>query len=268
MRITVFIYIDIGLCVRAMEDFCMKYLRIVSLCCCCCFVILVPSQGPRLDTRTTGKYHAVLEVHFDSSFKNGVIKWYTIKIDGLNRTKEYPATKGMVLLNVNKLHPYHKYMISCKASTIAGYGPYGEKIEVDTKEDIPSMPVNVQTVHVEDTNSLLLRWFEPTQPNGKIKKYQVRLSLKNGTSFTRLVDPDATKMFQFNVSKHDVRQVEVRAETKGGWGPYSSPIFPGIDKPAKSDNESLNDVILVVAFTAAVVFLLILVVLCILHHRK
>lgn len=205
----------------------------------------------------------------DESFKNGEIIQYTVKIEPGNLTRNYPvSTPKPVVDTIRKLKPFQRYSFSCKAKTRLGFGPYGEVHVIITPEGIPSMPQNVHVVHVLDTNDLILRWSKPKYPNGNISKYEVRIMLNNGTEFSSYATPDAIELFTVNVSKHDVAQVKVRAQTGLGWGRMSIPIYPGAKAEEKTDNESLNEVVLIVAFIAAVFFLLVLVVLCFLHHRR
>lgn len=191
---------------------------------------------------------------------------YKILIIPGNETRDFTVTKTNIAA-VDRLTPYQKYYFRCKAKTKHGYGPYGDVTEIITLEDKPSRPLYVQLVDTGNTNDFILRWTKPQDPNGNITKYEVTLILVNDEKLVSHAKPDSFMRFFVNVSVEKVSQVTVRAHTIAGWGPPSIPFYPVVaSEPTNNDN--LNKVILIIAFTAAVFFLIVLGILCYMHHKR
>lgn len=69
---------------------------------------------------------------------------------------------------IRELRPYTLYNISVSAHSGDIQGPYSQSIYVQTKEDVPSRPENLQA-QVLAEGAVRLHWQPPTSPNGKIQ---------------------------------------------------------------------------------------------------
>ena len=231
------------------------------------FVCLAPSAGPDLRDKHFQIGRVIFDIYdIDEDFKNGIITQYTILRNPGNITITSDASEKYITFN--NLEPFTRYQFRCKASTKYGYGPYGKIITIVTPEDLPNMPENVEILDVPGSTQLMLSWKPPTRPNGNISLYEVHVTLLNQSDIYLNVTPEKIQLFNVSVNRADVGTVSVRARTGAGWGRSSNLIVSQAQQTGRNKNKSLNDVVLIVAFTAAVFFLLILVVLCFVHHKR
>ncbi|KAI6661005.1 Phosphatidylinositol phosphatase PTPRQ-like [Oopsacas minuta] len=160
--------------------------------------------------------------------QNGAIIGYLIVVVGLQHDSSvYHIDTNSTLraYTLSSLEEGHLYYVSMSATNSAGYGPYTQNISVITNDAAPSSaPQHVNAI--ASTTSLFIIWSTPPIPdhNGVITKYEVKyidiLSGANNSLFEtelRIIIP--------NLHENELFEIQVRAYTSFGPGPYSTVLY-------------------------------------------
>jgi len=198
--------------------------------------ISVPSVGSKLKLIAVSTYTIIVQSSSRYEDQNGEIDRYAILVNPGNKTYEYDIN----MVEIRDLLPNTLYTLQ---------GKYATKKVTSPKRDW----------HVV--------WTEPQCRNGNITSYRVDIELKNGTVVDFLIPSDRTHYHVVNTDKFLVKKINVVAQTSAGWGAESKPYYP-TEVRIDPKTRDLNQVILVVAVAFAVIFLLILIVLCVLLNRR
>jgi len=229
--------------------------------------ISVPSVGSKLKLIAVSTYTIIVQSSSRYEDQNGEIDRYAILVNPGNKTYEYDIN----MVEIRDLLPNTLYTLQGKYATKKGYGPFGEKLTVRTGVAVPCPPLDVHLLEGKDVTSPKrdwhVVWTEPQCRNGNITSYRVDIELKNGTVVDFLIPSDRTHYHVVNTDKFLVKKINVVAQTSAGWGAESKPYYP-TEVRIDPKTRDLNQVILVVAVAFAVIFLLILIVLCVLLNRR
>ncbi|KAG8225283.1 hypothetical protein J437_LFUL001896, partial [Ladona fulva] len=121
-------------------------------------------------------------------------------------------------------------------------GPYGDKVECITLEDVPSVPQDVQ-VKAKNTTCVQLSWKEPHFVNGAVKQYVVRYSTDPSIpleKWTLIKYPGNQYVAEINGLSPNIQyHIHFRAETGAGEGeaveliarPFPNSAVSGVTEP-------------------------------------
>ncbi|XP_076034234.1 uncharacterized protein LOC143021011 isoform X2 [Oratosquilla oratoria] len=134
--------------------------------------------------------------------------------------------KGRVRLT--DLKPFSEYKARVRVMNTAHLGPYSETINFRTPEGL-SGPVSNLKVHLLSSDSFMVEWDEPEEPNGIIDGYTVVHQLLGGEEdpgteheYQGDVDPDYRMVKLGNLEADSKYRVTVRAMTAAGEGEGTS----------------------------------------------
>ncbi|XP_073979424.1 cell adhesion molecule Dscam2-like isoform X3 [Rhodnius prolixus] len=143
----------------------------------------VPDAAPR-DVRCLGETPQSLTIKWDTpppKSHNGIILGYKIMYNRI-RPINQPTTVGRdetekkkstnLEIHLHSLIPYTNYSISVLAFTSAGEGIQSKYIYCHTQEDVPGPPADIKAL-VVTSDSILVSWVPPHDPNGVIIKYYI-----------------------------------------------------------------------------------------------
>uniref|UniRef100_A0A7E4ZS71 Down syndrome cell adhesion molecule-like protein Dscam2 n=1 Tax=Panagrellus redivivus TaxID=6233 RepID=A0A7E4ZS71_PANRE len=145
------------------------------------------------------------------------LPYRTIKIDPeLSRIDEI----------INGLEKFGHYNLTSVCFTSPGDGPSSDAIEVITEEDTPGIVASVNFDQVM-SNSVLVQWEPPTEPNGVILKYIIRHWEENRPEEKRTIEVNAedTEVTIEGLTPSTKYFVDVQAVTKAGFGPRMDAQF-------------------------------------------
>ncbi|GIY08823.1 hypothetical protein CDAR_199232 [Caerostris darwini] len=157
----------------------------------------------------------------------GNITWYTI------RWTERDSTVSSNVVTTNKhyiianLSAYTWYTIQVQASTEVGDGDWSDPVEGRTNIGIPSIPRNL-TEKKSTSRTLEVEWAEPNPANGPIINYEIRWASRNSNA----TDNGQTKERKFaikNLNPYTNYSIQVRAETRAGFGEWTEEIISQTD---------------------------------------
>ncbi|XP_065657710.1 receptor-type tyrosine-protein phosphatase delta isoform X5 [Hydra vulgaris] len=183
---------------------------------------------------------------------NGIITNYTLKYKEFNSSNITSLSFSVFKIHfetpiftfqVKQLKNYQKYEFKVNALTNHGknLGEWSEWVEATTFEGIPSEPEDL-TANVTSTRNILLRWNEPKQLNGIVRRYTVvysgskpyNLTFKDGNE-TNV--GNSTQVLISSLSPGTNYTICVNAETiaKGPSSminitlPYDEPLAPSLN---------------------------------------
>nr|XP_042906937.1 phosphatidylinositol phosphatase PTPRQ isoform X1 [Parasteatoda tepidariorum] len=143
------------------------------------------------------------------------IKWTSSKTEGdaeaLNRTHL-----------IQDLSPYTNYTIQVQAKTDAGFGPWSDPIITQTKDGIPSAPLNLREKGVTNS-SIEMEWDEPHPVVGSISLYKLKwLNMKNNSWAEK--ETEASTFLIDGLNPYTNYSISVQAKTNAGYGAWSKPV--------------------------------------------
>uniref|UniRef100_A0AC34QH49 Thymidine kinase, cytosolic n=1 Tax=Panagrolaimus sp. JU765 TaxID=591449 RepID=A0AC34QH49_9BILA len=146
---------------------------------------------------------------------------------------------------IGNLDKFGHYNLTTVCFTAPGDGPSSKPIEVVTDEDIPG-PVAAVDFDQIMSNSVVIQWEKPVQPNGVILKYIIRYWKdgafdKNETE----VDAEESELTIDGLTPSTKYSVDIQAVTKVGVGPkveakFESGVPPEL--PTKPTSLAVSDV--------------------------
>ncbi|GFG32700.1 hypothetical protein Cfor_00545 [Coptotermes formosanus] len=169
----------------------------------------VPSVAPD-DIRCAGLTSQSLQVSWQpppTSQCNGILQGYKLFYepvldDQWQGVDDVESRKTTVLMAVlTGLRRFTNYSVQVLAFTRVGDGVTSKPIVCTTEEDAPGSPADIKVV-VSSSQSLLVSWLPPAEPNGIITKYNL---------YTRMVDARG----EVKHEKHNVPSQHTTFEFKG-----------------------------------------------------
>ncbi|XP_067002094.2 cell adhesion molecule Dscam1 [Anabrus simplex] len=139
----------------------------------------VPDMPPQ-DLRCSALSPQSVRVRWDPpppENRNGVIEGYKVFYRNVNRKQggsgdvEIKKTTNLET-NLHGLAKYTNYSVRVLAYTSAGEGVRSAPVHCTTEEDVPGPPEQIKTL-VMTSDSILVAWTRPLEPNGNIIKYHV-----------------------------------------------------------------------------------------------
>ncbi|XP_047119733.1 Down syndrome cell adhesion molecule-like protein Dscam2 [Schistocerca piceifrons] len=205
----------------------------------------IPEQPPQ-DTTCTTLTSQTIRVSWVSpplSTVNGVIKGYKV-IYGPSDSWYDDNTKDTKITSASEtilhgLKKYTNYSMQVLAYTSGGDGVRSPPIHCQTEQDVPEAPNAVKAL-VMSSESILVSWKPPEQPNGIVTQYTVYV--KEDSEAAKEEEPKSQKVPQHQMSyeasglkKKEQYEFWVTASTIIGEGQPSKPVSlsPSPRVPAK-----------------------------------
>ncbi|XP_063231783.1 cell adhesion molecule Dscam2-like [Bacillus rossius redtenbacheri] len=191
----------------------------------------VPDKPPE-DVHCTALSSQSIRVRWEPphpDHRNGVIEGYKVlyrHISSKQGAQHAPEVKKTTNLetNLHGLAKHGNYSVRVLAYTGAGEGSRSGQLHCVTEEDIPGPPEFVKAL-VMTSDSILVSWTPPAEPNGRLLKYTVYIhSVQNGNQDVQReeVFGDGELMLEARQMKeHHRYEFWVTAATGAGEGPSS-----------------------------------------------
>ncbi|KAI6201513.1 hypothetical protein M3Y96_00850200 [Aphelenchoides besseyi] len=177
----------------------------------------------------------------DCSQRHGEITNYEYEIVGLDdwaKLERQIANTSNLMVTIDGLTPFTKYVMRVKGYNTIGGGPNTENLVVMTAKASAPLPPQDLVVTQEGTDFFAVSWLPPYPPYGPHDKYKLRYQLLNARDWEtievnskdpRLECPAISPRFCFNITGLENGQqyrVQVAAHIEGGdYGPYSSIVI-------------------------------------------
>ncbi|XP_018394808.1 PREDICTED: Down syndrome cell adhesion molecule-like protein Dscam2 [Cyphomyrmex costatus] len=201
----------------------------------------VPEQPPH-DTTCTTLTSQTIRVSWVSpplSAANGVITGYKV-IYGPSDTWYDENTKDTKITSSSEtilhgLKKYTNYSMQVLAFTSGGDGVKSAPIHCQTEQDAPEAPIAIKAL-VMSSESILISWRPPSQPNGVISQYTVYTKADNAEEPTsQKVPPNQLTHEASGLDKQLRYEFWVTASTNIGEGEASKIVTlgPSVRVPAK-----------------------------------
>ncbi|XP_071567236.1 Down syndrome cell adhesion molecule 1 isoform X26 [Temnothorax nylanderi] len=201
----------------------------------------VPEQPPH-DTTCTTLTSQTIRVSWVSpplSAANGVITGYKV-IYGPSDTWYDENTKDTKITSSSEtilhgLKKYTNYSMQVLAFTSGGDGVKSAPIHCQTEQDAPEAPIAIKAL-VMSSESILISWRPPSQPNGVISQYTVYTKADNAEEPTsQKVPPNQLTHEASGLDKQLRYEFWVTASTNIGEGEASKivALAPSVRVPAK-----------------------------------
>ncbi|XP_012058406.1 PREDICTED: Down syndrome cell adhesion molecule-like protein Dscam2 [Atta cephalotes] len=201
----------------------------------------VPEQPPH-DTTCTTLTSQTIRVSWVSpplSAANGVITGYKV-IYGPSDTWYDENTKDTKITSSSEtilhgLKKYTNYSMQVLAFTSGGDGVKSAPIHCQTEQDAPEAPIAIKAL-VMSSESILISWRPPSQPNGVISQYTVYTKADNAEEPTnQKVPPNQLTHEASGLDKQQRYEFWVTASTNIGEGEASKIVTlgPSVRVPAK-----------------------------------
>ncbi|XP_063224746.1 cell adhesion molecule Dscam2-like [Bacillus rossius redtenbacheri] len=191
----------------------------------------VPDAPPR-DVRCAALTSQSLRVRWEPPAQehcNGLVQGYKVFYRHANPSRGAQASVEVkkttnLETNLHGLAKYTNYSVRVLAFTSAGEGVRSSPVHCMTEEDVPGPPEMVKAL-VMTSDSILVAWTRPLEPNGNIIKYYIYIRLMlNGNQDTQkdVVFGDRELVFEARQLKEFQRyEFWVTAATLVGEGPSS-----------------------------------------------
>lgn len=186
---------------------------------------------------------------------------------------------------IKELRPYTLYNISVSAHSGEVRGPYSRPIYVQTKEDVPSQPENLQAKVLAE-GAVRLQWQPPVTPNGLIKghfilynnhhQYPRPVNVSGGGGDSHFLYDSWTEVYQkgnstwavvANLTQH-MYFFQVKACTAAGSGAPSSLIVVHMEKPQTAGFLSDQHLGILGGSAIGLTSIIITVVVIMVKHRQ
>lgn len=227
-----------------------------------------PSAGPdlRYISGTSSSFLLAI-ISFEMKDHNGIILSYNCSLNPGNQVFSFQE-KSKAPFEFTNLKPHVLYEVKCKARTNHSFGPYGSVFRKRTLEDRPEAPTNI--VVRKNTKNLVIQWSAPEHTNGNISSYEVQIVLVNHTQLSFYATSKQMGAFNINIPKMFVNKVAIRAINNAGIGPWSDSMSVKISptKDQTQQDDDVDNIVMIIAFSVAIVFLALLVLLCFMHYRR
>ncbi|XP_063232283.1 cell adhesion molecule Dscam2-like [Bacillus rossius redtenbacheri] len=194
----------------------------------------VPDRPPQ-DVQCSALSSQSLRVRWDPpppDHQNGIVVGYKVvyrhtdPVHGMYREAEVKKTTNLET-NLHGLSKFSNYSVRVLAFTVAGEGVRSEPVHCTTEEDLPGPPEQIKALAMT-SDSILVAWTRPVDPNGNIVKYYVYIHAKqdgNNDVQTDAVFGDAKLIYEARRLKEFQRyEFWVTAATVVGEGPSSAKV--------------------------------------------
>ncbi|XP_047000635.1 Down syndrome cell adhesion molecule-like protein Dscam2 [Schistocerca americana] len=135
----------------------------------------VPDMPPQ-DLRCSALSPQSIRVRWDPpppEHRNGIIDSYKVFYKNANDVEVKKTTN--LETNLHGLAKFTNYSIRVLALTSAGEGIRSNPIHCTTEEDVPGPPEHIKALAMT-SDSIMVAWTKPAEPNGNIVKYNVYIS--------------------------------------------------------------------------------------------
>ncbi|XP_061317690.1 tyrosine-protein kinase Mer isoform X2 [Pezoporus flaviventris] len=131
--------------------------------------------------------------------------------------------------HIQQLEPMAAYNISVSCRNEVGWSPFSPWITASTTEGAPTTPpLNVTVSFNESSSSLEIRWAKPSleRIHGELQGYHIWYRWQNskGLNGSTEAQHNASRIALPVVATNATCSVRVAAVTKGGVGPFSTPV--------------------------------------------
>ncbi|EEB16564.1 down syndrome cell adhesion molecule, putative [Pediculus humanus corporis] len=149
----------------------------------------VPSMAPE-DVRCSVLSPQSLQLSWlppAPAHSNGILQGYKVHIEPLHDDVIYdndefePRKTTSLTMVISGLKKFTNYSIQLLAYTRVGDGILSKPTYCQTEEDVPGPPSDIKVV-VKSSDSLLVSWLPPKEPNGIITKYNLYMRTDNPTA--------------------------------------------------------------------------------------
>ncbi|XP_048832608.1 tyrosine-protein kinase receptor Tie-1 isoform X2 [Brienomyrus brachyistius] len=239
-----------------------------------------PTVRPEIDSSSQEGHNVT--VRWSSPRSSDVATGFLVELYG---PKDVKLANEQTLLNVHStkfynLEYYRDYQVIVRLINCGSLGPPSKPLSVRLNSLGPSPPRNVQASPIS-SNTVLLKWQPPEDPNGGIVKYIIEYLPVGQESLIPWVDTDdgnKTSKHVMELNSSTLYQFRVRAVSKvlGEWSKFvlastygdGSPSFPptmqGVGgRPGKDDYQLLVAVVGSVTVTCVTILVALLGLFCI-----
>ncbi|XP_051943511.1 receptor-type tyrosine-protein phosphatase S-like isoform X1 [Hippocampus zosterae] len=165
------------------------------------------------------------------------VSYYIIQYRAKGPDSKYETVDSITTTrySIGGLYPNTEYEIRVSAFNSIGQGPPSVRVDARTGEQAPASPPKNVQAHIISQNTVMVRWEEPEEPNGKVKGYRVYYTMDpsrpmNEWKIHNVQDSVITTIQSLVTS--ETYTLQVLAFTSVGDGPFSDPIhvkvMPGV----------------------------------------
>ncbi|XP_041917880.1 receptor-type tyrosine-protein phosphatase S-like isoform X8 [Alosa sapidissima] len=194
---------------------------------------LPKAPGTPVVTETTA---TSITITWDSGNPDPV-SYYIIQYRAKSPDSKFETVDGITTTrySIGGLYPNTEYEFRVSAFNSIGQGPPSSKVEARTAEQAPASPPRNVHARIISSNTMMVRWEEPEEPNGQIKGYRVYYTMDKDKPMStwqiQNVQDSVITTIQSLVAS-ETYTICVLAFTSVGDGPPSDPIhvkvLPGV----------------------------------------
>ncbi|XP_066552441.1 receptor-type tyrosine-protein phosphatase S isoform X2 [Amia ocellicauda] len=157
------------------------------------------------------------------------VSYYIIQYRAKSPDSKFETMDGITTTrySIGGLSPNTEYEIRVSAVNTIGQGPPSEPVEARTGEQAPASPPRNIQARIISSNTMMVRWDEPEEPNGQIKGYRVYYTMDPSQPMSvwqiHNVQDSVITTVQSLVAS-ETYTIRVLAFTSVGDGPFSDPI--------------------------------------------
>ncbi|XP_026200610.1 receptor-type tyrosine-protein phosphatase S isoform X4 [Anabas testudineus] len=157
------------------------------------------------------------------------VTYYIIQYRAKSPDSKYETVDDITTTrySIGGLYPNTEYEIRVSAVNTIGQGPPSEPVETRTGEQAPASPPRNVEAKIISSNTMMVRWEEPEEPNGQIKGYRVYYTMDNSQPMSlwqiHNVQDSIITTIQSLVPQ-ETYTIKVLAFTSVGDGPFSEAI--------------------------------------------
>ncbi|KAL2098147.1 hypothetical protein ACEWY4_007354 [Coilia grayii] len=165
------------------------------------------------------------------------VSYYIIQYRAKSPDSKYETVDGITTTrySIGGLYPNTEYEFRVSAFNSIGQGPSSKEVEARTAEQAPASPPRNVHARIISSNTMMVRWEEPEEPNGQIKGYRVYYTMNKDQPMSmwqiQNVQDSVITTIQSLVPS-ETYTICVLAFTSVGDGPPSDPIhvkvLPGV----------------------------------------
>ncbi|XP_039276469.1 Down syndrome cell adhesion molecule-like protein Dscam2 [Nilaparvata lugens] len=191
----------------------------------------VPEEAPQ-DVRCAALSSQSLRIRWEPpspEHHNGLLQGYKVVYKLVNPNQDGPYDSEVkkttnLETNLHNLSKFTNYSIRVLAFTTGGEGILSSPIFCNTEEDVPGTPEQVKAL-IMTSESVLVTWTRPSQPNGVILRYNVYIQLPNKDVINEIVFGDREHSHECRKLKEFNRyEFWVTASTSVGEGQPSAKV--------------------------------------------
>ncbi|XP_031415990.1 receptor-type tyrosine-protein phosphatase S-like isoform X1 [Clupea harengus] len=194
---------------------------------------LPKAPGMPIVTETTA---TSITITWDSGNPDPV-SYYIIQYRAKSPDSKFETVDGITTTrySIGGLYPNTEYEFRVSAFNSIGQGPPSGRVEARTAEQAPASPPRNIHARILSSNTMMVRWEEPEEPNGQIKGYRVYYTMNKDQPMSMWqihnVQDSVITTIQSLVPS-ETYTICVLAFTSVGDGPPSDPIhvkvLPGV----------------------------------------